>query len=813
MNSEMMNVLEAPIFAPEVITVPFSNEEVISDYRLAYQSRQASLTGRREVLTGKAKFGIFGDGKEVAQLAMARAFKRGDIRSGYYRDQTFMFAKGMSNIREFFSQLYSHMDVHYEPASAGRQMNGHFATRWLNEDGSWKNLTEDFHSAADCSPTGSQMPRIVGLAYASKLFRELDGLKNYKHLSNNGNEVIFGTIGDASTSEGLFWEAINAIGVLQAPLLMSVWDDNYGISVPIRYQTTKSSISTLLKGFHPEEGLPGIDIHVVKAWDYPSLCAIYAQVSEKVRNNHTPALIHVVEVTQPQGHSTSGSHERYKSKERLAWEQEYDCVAKMRQWIISQNIASDEELSKMEQEDKKIVAQLKSEAWNAYLSDIKSEIKEVGGIFERLASETDFSNELTQIKSQLEKTAEPVRRDIMVSIRSALTLTINQKTNSRKDLIKWKETSDIANYDRYSSQMYSETALSALKVKEIKPEYSGEIKQVDGREILQANFDYILGNDPRVVAFGEDVGYLGDVNQAFAGMQEKYGELRVTDTGIRECTIIGQGLGLAMRGLRPIAEIQYLDYLLYGIQIMSDDLATLRYRTKSGQASPLIIRTRGHRLEGIWHSGSPIGMIINAVRGIYVLVPRNMTQAAGFYNTMLKSDDCALIIEVLNGYRLKENLPSNIGKYTVPLGVPEILKAGNDLTLVTYGPNCRLAIEAATILEKLNISVEVIDIQTILPFDIHGIICESLKKTNRVLFLDEDVNGGASAFMLQQVLEIQGGYKYLDSAPRTLTSKDHRPAFASDGDYFSKPNVEQILQNINEIMHEFNPLMYPLIYA
>jgi len=807
------NILESPVLAPVEISVPYSSQEVISDYRLAYQSRQTSLIGRREVLTGKAKFGIFGDGKEVAQLAMARAFQKGDIRSGYYRDQTFMFATGMSNIRGFFSQLYSHTNLQFDPASAGRQMNAHFATRWLNDDGSLKNLTEDYHSSADSSPTASQMPRMVGLAYASKLYRELPELEKYTHLSNRGNEIIFGTIGDASTSEGLFWETLNAIGVLQVPLLMSVWDDNYGISVPIRYQTTKSSISTLLKGFHPEENLPGIEINVVKAWDYPSLCSLYAQVAERVRTNHTPALIHVIEVTQPQGHSTSGSHERYKSKERLAWEQEYDCIAKMRQWIISQKISDDEELTQIEKEDKKLVSQLKADAWSAYLSEIKEEINQVGQIFNGLSTETSSKDEIIQVKSQLDKLAEPMRRDIMVAIRSALTLTANEKTSSRTDLLNWKKQSDELNADRFNSHLYSESQFSALKVEEVKPRFDGEIKIVDGREVLQANFDYILNNDPRVLAFGEDVGFLGDVNQAFAGMQEKYGELRVTDTGIRECTIIGQGIGLAMRGLRPIAEIQYLDYLLYGIQILSDDLATLRYRTKGGQASPLIIRTRGHRLEGVWHSGSPMGMIINSLRGIYVLVPRNMTQAAGFYNTMLKSDDCALIIEALNGYRLKENLPSNIGEYTVPLGVPEVLRTGNDVTLVTYGPNCRLAIDAANILAQFNIDVEIIDVQSLLPFDVHHSIVKSLQKTNRILFLDEDVTGGASAYMLQQVLEVQGGYRYLDSTPKTLTSKDHRPAYASDGDYFSKPNVEQIIQTINEMMHEFNPQSYPIIFG
>lgn len=801
------------ISTPETATVPFTKETIISDYRTAFQSRQASLIGRREVLTGKAKFGIFGDGKEVAQVAMAHAFQKGDIRSGYYRDQTLMFALGISNVRAFFSQLYSHTNLEYDPASAGRQMNAHFATRFLNADGSWKNLTDNYHTSADSSPTASQMPRMVGLAYASKLYRLLPELKHLNQFSNNGNEIIFGTIGDASTSEGMFWETMNAVGVLQVPLLMSVWDDNYGISVPIRYQTTKCSISKLFEGFQPEEGLPGIDLYIVKAWDYPSLCETYARVAEKVRHEHTPALVHVVEVTQPQGHSTSGSHERYKSKERLQWEQDHDCILKMKNWMLETGIATETEFNDWEKEDKKMVAQWKAEAWNAYSSEIKEEINQVGAIINRMAKESSKATELLNVKSLLEKIAEPFRRDVMVSVRQALTLSTHDKSPARDELLNWKKNIDVQNKDRFNSHLYSESPNSALNVTEIKPMYDPNAETVDGRQILQANFDAILARDPRVVAFGEDVGFLGDVNQAFAGLQQKYGEYRVSDTGIRECTILGQGIGLAMRGMRPIAEIQYLDYLLYAMQIMSDDLATLRYRTKSGQMAPVIIRTRGHRLEGIWHSGSPMGTIINACRGIYVLVPRNMTQAAGFYNTMLQSDDTALIIEVLNGYRLKEQMPSNIGNYTVPLGVPEIIRSGKDITVVTYGPNCRLAQEAATILSGFNIEIEIIDVQTLLPFDIHHQIVESIKKTNRVLFLDEDVSGGASAYMMQQVLEVQKAYRFLDSAPRTLTSYDHRPAYASDGDYFSKPNVEQIIQVMNEMMHEFNPSLYPLIYA
>ncbi|MCS7072900.1 MAG: thiamine pyrophosphate-dependent enzyme [Bacteroidia bacterium] len=801
MMQQSISIIEAP-------PVAFTREEILRDYRMAFQSRQASLLGRKEVLTGKAKFGIFGDGKELAQIAMAKAFQPGDIRSGYYRDQTFMFAKGISDIPAFFAQLYAIMDVDAEPASAGRQMNGHFATRMLNPDGSWKNLTEAPHSTADVSPTGSQMPRSLGIAYASKLYRNLPELKHLTQFSNNGNEISWVTIGNASTSEGMFFETFNAAGVMQVPLLISVWDDEYGISVPAKYHTTKQSISEALSGFIRNDK-PGYEIFVVRGWDYPALCKTYQIAAEKCRREHVPVLVHVVEVTQPQGHSTSGSHERYKSKERLAWEAEHDCIRKFREWIIASGFATSAELDKLENQDKTLVNEYKKKVWAQYSGEIKAEMLEFGVLIDRMAANSKHKEQLQKIKFELEHTIDPYRRDIFAAIRKALIVTRDEVgLEYREALLKWKKRQLELNYDRYSSHLYSETAESALLVPEIKPTYAEDNVQHDGREILQACFDAALARDPRVIAFGEDVGQLGDVNQAFAGLQAKYGEYRVSDTGIRECTIIGQGIGLAMRGLRPIAEIQYLDYLAYAIQILSDDLATVRYRTKNGQ----IVRTRGHRLEGIWHSGSPMGMIINALRGMYVCVPRNMTQAAGMYNTLLRSDDPALIIEVLNGYRLKERIPTNIGEFTVPLGIPEILQEGSDVTLITYGACCRIALEAAAILKELNISVEVIDVQTLIPFDRHHKIVESLKKTNRIVFLDEDVQGGATGYMMQQVLEVQNGYRWLDSPPRTVTSKDHRPAYASDGDYFSKSNVEQVIETIYELMHEYSPSEYPAIF-
>ena len=790
--------------------LPLPAADILADYRLAYTSRQASLVGRREVLTGKAKFGIFGDGKEVAQIAMARAFRKGDFRSGYYRDQTFMFATGALDVRQWFAQLYADPDVRREPASAGRQMNGHYATRSLDEHGHWKNLTEQINSAADCSPTASQMPRLLGLAQASKLYRSQAALKLLPEFSYNGNEIAFGTIGDASTSEGLFWETINAAGVLQVPLLMSVWDDGYGISVPIEHQTTKASISEALAGMMATAEKAGIDIYVVRGWDYLALCDTYQRAAYKVRMEHKPALVHVIEVTQPQGHSTSGSHERYKSPERLKWEAEYDCLAQLRQLVLSYGLTSEAQLAEWEASDKATVNAARRAAWEAFSGGIKDEIDELVPILDRLAAEAQ-SPEVLQAKEDLLKTLDPIRRDLYTTTRRALLATTRHPhLESRANLLSWKVRQDAVNHDRYSSHLYSESDQSALLVPHIPARYEAEAKLVDGREILQACFDALLGRDPRVLAFGEDLGRLGDVNQAFAGLQEKYGVARVSDVGIREATILGQGIGLALRGLRPIAEIQYLDYLLYALQIISDDLATLQYRTKGGQKAPVIIRTRGHRLEGIWHSGSPMGTIVHAFRGVHVLVPRNMTQAAGFYNTLIRGDEPALVIEVLNGYRLKERMPANVAEFTVPLGVPETLREGTDLTVVTYGPNCRLALEAAELLEaQFGVSLEVIDVQSLLPFDIHHHIARSVQKTSRVIFLDEDVPGGATAYMLQQVIEAQGAWRWLDSAPRTLAAKAHRPAYGSDGDYFSKPNLEQLMELVAEVLHEAEPGRMP----
>ncbi len=775
-------------------------EVVLNDFRIANESRQASLLGRKEVLTGKAKFGIFGDGKEVAQIAMAKVFRDGDFRSGYYRDQTFMFATGMSNVKEFFAQLYALPDVEAEPCSAGRSMNGHFGTRSLNEDGSWKSLTSMKNSSADISPTAGQMPRLVGLAQASKLYRNNQELHQFENFSIKGNEVAFGTIGNASTSEGHFFEAINAAGVLQIPMAISIWDDGYGISVHAKYQTTKENISEILKGFQRDEKGEGFEIYRVNGWDYPALCETYEKAVQLCREKHIPVMIHVQELTQPQGHSTSGSHERYKSKERLEWEAEYDCIKQMREWMISSAIASAEELDAIEQEAKKYVRACQKEVWEAFNSPIKTEITEVSSMLEELAASSSASSEILTLVNQLKSTVDAIRKDILMAVRRSLRLTRNEDSDARRNLVIWLNQYNNQNYDRYNSYLFTNTEHSAMNIAEVKAQYSEDAKQLDGREIVQACFDAAFARDPRVVAFGEDVGKIGDVNQGFAGLQEKYGEIRISDTGIREATIIGQGIGLAMRGLRPIAEIQYLDYLLYGLQSLSDDLASLSYRTKAGQKAPLIVRTRGHRLEGIWHSGSPIGMILHALRGMHVLVPRNMTQAAGFYNTLLKADEPALVIECLNGYRLKEALPDNIGEFTLPLGIPETLKEGSDVTLVTYGSCVRVAQEAIQELEQLGISVELIDVQSLLPFDIHHHIVDSLKKTNRILFLDEDVPGGATSYMMQQVLEEQKGYYYLDSAPRTLTAKAHRPAYGTDGDYFSKPSADDVVEVVMEMM-------------
>lgn len=782
---------------------------ILDDYRLGWESREASLLGRKEVFMGKAKFGIFGDGKELAQLAMAKVFKPGDIRSGYYRDQTFMLAIGEMTLHHYFAQLYAHTDVEADPATAGRLMNGHFATRMLDETGKLKAISKLKNSSADISPTASQMPRLVGLAQASKLFRNNPELKSYTDLSNNGNEIAFGTIGNASTSEGMFFEAINAAGVLQVPMLVSVWDDDYGISVPKEYQTTKGSISKILAGFQRDKKDKGFEIFTVRGWDFQALCETYEKAEKICREEHVPVLVHVIEMTQPQGHSTSGSHERYKSKERLAWENEFDCLRQMRKWMINEGIASDTELDDIEREAKATAKRVKDESWKAFNKDIQAEQKELVALLEQCERE---HGEVHGIVETLNKTINPVHYDSMKAAKAALRALVGKNSDIKDRLRAWIGNISKRNEDRFNSHLFSQSSESAFNVQGIAAQYSENSLLVDGREVLRACFTEALQRDPRVLAFGEDVGKIGDVNQGFAGLQEKFGELRVTDTGIRECTIVGQGIGLALRGLRPIAEIQYLDYLLYAIQILSDDLACLQYRTKGGQKAPLIVRTRGHRLEGVWHAGSPMGMILSSVRGMLVLVPRNMVQAAGFYNTLLKSGDPALVIECLNGYRLKEKLPDNVGEFCVPIGQPEVLQEGTDVTIVTYGSMCRVVMEAAAELETKGISCEVIDVQSLLPFDVHHTIVESLKKTNRVVFADEDVPGGATAFMLQQVLEEQKGYQYLDSAPLTITAKEHRPAYGSDGDYFSKPNPEEIFERVYGMLSETEPQRFPSLY-
>ena len=797
---------------PKTGAVSFDDfkQEVLSDFRIANESRQASLIGRKEVLTGKAKFGIFGDGKEVAQIAMAKQFMPGDFRSGYYRDQTFMFAIEQSNITAFFAQLYANPDLDAEPSSAGRSMNGHFSTRFLNDDGSWKNLAASKNSSSDISPTAGQMPRLLGLAWASKLFRNNTELHQYTNFSNKGNEVAFGTIGDASTSEGLFWETINAAGVLQVPMAISVWDDGYGISVSAKYQTTKQNISEILKGFERNDKGEGYVILRAKGWDYPGLCEMYAKGIKICREEQVPVLFHITELTQPQGHSTSGSHERYKSNERLEWEVKFDALKKMKEWIINSAIASSEECEKIEADAKKYAAECRKKAWDDFMRPLKEEINVVSTLLEKLSNTTGQSTFIQKIKNDLTTTIDPARRDISVAVQKVLRLLRTEPSDHKNELIEWHNKFLDKNIDRYNSTLFSTSEESIFKVTPLAPQYNEDSPLIDGREILQANFDAMFAKDPRLVAFGEDLGKIGDVNQGFAGLQAKYGELRITDVGIREATIIGQGIGLALRGLRPIAEIQYLDYLLYAIQILSDDLASLQYRTKGGQKAPVIIRTRGHRLEGIWHSGSPMGMVINAIRGIHVLVPRNMVQAAGFYNTLLQSDEPALVVECLNGYRLKEKLPINIGEFKIPVGVPEIISEGKDITLVTYGSCVRIAEEAIKYLEEMNISVELIDVQTLLPFDINHSIKESLKKTNKLIILDEDVPGGASAYILQQIIEVQKAFQLLDSAPVTLSAKAHRPAYGSDGDFFSKPSPEDVVNSVYRIMNEYNPEQFPL---
>ncbi|AWA30545.1 transketolase [Flavobacterium magnum] len=784
--------------------------EVINDYKIAVVSRECSLLGRREVLTGKAKFGIFGDGKEVPQLAMAKAFKNGDFRSGYYRDQTFMMAIGEMTIEKFFAGLYGHTDLNFDPMSAGRQMGGHFATHSLDENGNWKNLTLQKNSSADISPTAAQMPRLLGLAQASKIYRNVSGIHNKTNFSINGNEVAWGTIGNASTSEGLFFETINAAGVLQVPMIMSVWDDDYGISVHARHQTTKENISEILKGFQRDEHGNGYEIFKVKGWDYASLVDTYQKAAKIAREEHVPVLIHVYQLTQPQGHSTSGSHERYKNTERLAWESDFDCVRQMRLWMIATNVATPEELDALENDARKQVLEGKKTAWNAFINPMKAEQSELVALLEKTAAASDNKVFIEKHISEIKSIKEPGRKDLLSTARKILRLV--SKENKHTALSKWISDYTEKIQPNFSSHLFSASDANVFSVQEVPPAYNENNEDADGRVILRDNFDAIFAKYPETLVFGEDAGNIGDVNQGLEGMQEKYGELRVADAGIREATILGQGIGMAMRGLRPIAEIQYLDYLLYAIQIMSDDLATLQFRTKGRQKAPLIIRTRGHRLEGIWHSGSPMGMIINAIRGIHVLVPRNMTKAAGFYNTLLETDEPALVIECLNGYRLKEKMPTNLGEFRTPIGVVETIREGRDITIVSYGSTLRLIEQAAKELQETGIECDIIDVQSLLPFDVNKDIVKSLQKTNRLLVVDEDVPGGASAFILQQVLEAQDGYRFLDSKPETLTAKAHRPAYGTDGDYFSKPSVEDIYEKAYAIMSESKPAQFPALY-
>ncbi|AXT20479.1 transketolase [Flavobacteriaceae bacterium AU392] len=782
--------------------------EIINDYTIAVTSRECSLLGRREVLTGKAKFGIFGDGKEVPQLALAKAFKNGDFRSGYYRDQTFMMAIGELTVEQFFAGLYAHTDIEADPMSAGRQMGGHFGTHSLDNDYNWKDLTKQKNSSADVSPTASQMPRLLGLAQASKIYRNIKGINTDK-FSVKGNEVAWGTIGNASTSEGIFFETINAAGVLQVPMVISVWDDDYGISVHAKDQTTKEDISEILKGFQRNENDKGYEIFRVNGWDYPALIEAYQNASKIAREEHVPVLMHVLQLTQPQGHSTSGSHERYKSKDRLDWESEFDCIVKMREWMIANSIATNEELNIIDKDLKKVVRDGKKAAWSAFISPIIDERNELVSLMQKVAETSSNKVFITKIINDLSEIKEPIRKDILSAARKTLRYITLETSTEKQQLQDWINSYFENIQPKYSSHLYSESKYKAENIKAIAPIYDDNAEMVDGRVIIRDNFDAIFNKYPETLVFGEDAGNIGDVNQGLEGLQEKYGELRVADTGIREATILGQGLGMAMRGLRPIAEIQYLDYLMYALQIISDDLATLHYRSKGKQKAPMIIRTRGHRLEGIWHSGSQLGGIINLVRGIHVLVPRNMTKAAGFYNTLLESDQPALLIECLNGYRLKEKMPTNIGEFKTPIGVVEIVKEGTDITLVSYGSTLRMVEQTAKDLLEVGIDAEVIDIQSLLPFDLNHDIVKSVTKTNRLMIIDEDVAGGASAYILNEVLNTQNAYQYLDSQPQTLTAKEHRPAYGTDGDYFSKPSNEDIFEAVYSIMHEVNPKEYP----
>lgn len=794
-------------------------QEVLNDYRLACESRETSLLGRKEVLTGKAKFGIFGDGKELAQIALAKQFKEGDFRSGYYRDQTIMMAIGSLSIQEFFSGLYAHTDVDLEPQSAGRQMGGHFATRNLDEKGHWKNLSIQKNSSADISPTSGQMPRLLGLALASKMYRENPALQNdhFKNFSTQGNEVAFGTIGDASTSEGPFWETLNAAGVLQVPMVMSVWDDGFGISVPRELQTTKGSISEALAGFQRTQEKKGFEIMRTKGWDYVHLCETYEKAVKLARTEHVPVLVHVEEVNQPQGHSTSGSHERYKSAERLQWEKDFDCIEKFKEWILAFDanglkIADTDTLESIHIKSKDTVKDAKNKAWELITKEIKSDALSLVEILEKL-SIVSTNSEAIQVEIKgLKSTKEPIRKEILSAGRKILRVCSRESSTEKSQLIAWIQNAKAENFERYSSLLHSASSLNATQIAEIKPIYPEESVLEDGRIILRENYRKLLEKHPELLVFGEDAGMIGGVNQSLEGLQESFGALRVFDTGIRECTIIGQGIGMAMRGLRPIAEIQYLDYLLYAIQILSDDLCTLQYRTKGGQKAPLIVSTRGHRLEGIWHSGSPMGMIVNSLRGMYVCVPRNMTQAAGFYNTLMAGDEPALVIEPLNGYRIKEKMPENLGEYNTPLGKIEIINEGSDITLVSYGSTLNLCLQAIPEIKALGIDVELIDIQSLIPFDLNGDIAKSLSKTNRLLIVDEDVSAGATAYILEQILVNQQGYYHLDEAPQTLSAQDHRPAYGTDGDYFSKPNLDDIVEKVYQMMHKADPNRFPQLY-
>jgi pyruvate/2-oxoglutarate/acetoin dehydrogenase E1 component/TPP-dependent pyruvate/acetoin dehydrogenase alpha subunit len=808
----MENLAPDEVIDAEKLSFDRFREEVLKDYRSACESREASLLGRKEVLTGKAKFGIFGDGKEVPQVAMAKFFRPGDFYAGYYRDQTFAFATGAATIEEFFSQLYADPDIHNDPHSAGRQMNSHFATAMVNEDGEPLDLVNRKNLTAGLAPTAAQMPKALGLAYASKAFREVDALKPFTELSNNGNEVCFCTIGDASTSEGHFWEAVNAAGVLQIPLAIFVWDDGYGISVPRKYQTTKGSISEALKGFQKKEGTNGIDIYRVKAWDYAGMCEAFEAGIQSIRQTHTPVLFHVEEVTQPQGHSTSGSHERYKSPERLEWEREWDGLKKMKEWIIENALAGEEELNDVATTAKEFIRNSRNLAWEKYQAPIKLQVARSVNLIREMAhhlsERPEQAEELEKLAGELSGSREPGRKEVMRTLHQAIALGRNgidaggPVGNSVGNTTAYYQELKKENTKLYNTHLYHEGARNILNIEEVKPVFEEDAPLINGYEILNKYFDELFTHNPKVLAFGEDLGKIGDVNQGFAGLQAKHGASRIFDTGIRELTIMGQGIGMAFRGLRPIAEIQYIDYMLYGLQPLSDDLASLQYRTAGRQTAPLIVRTRGHRLEGIWHSGSPMGMLIHALRGLHICVPRNMVQAAGMYNTLLRGADPALMIECLNGYRLKERLPSNLLDYFVPLGVPEVIKEGEDITLVSYGATLRIVQEAAAILESVGVSCEVVDVQTLVPFDVHHKILESLKKTSRIIFIDEDVPGGAAGYMFNKVMEEQGGYKWLDTSPRTITAKAHRPAYASDGDYFSKPNAEDIVDAVNEMMRE-----------